>query len=221
MNARVDALGGLSPELAALLAHDLKNELGALEATLELLAAELPHERVRSSHRQCHALRQRFVMFLTLYGAQGRLAACSEDDSPGHLLLALQTRHLSPGLGQRVQVLLDPLSNPPPFAFFDARLVGLALEAALHNALRFARSQVLLGARHDGPDGRQLVFWVADDGPGLGAAPQHDDPQTLTTGLGTELCRAVARAHRQGTRTGELKLFNRPEGGAMFELWLP
>ena len=222
----VEAPTGLPPELAALLAHDLKNELGALEATLELLASEVPAARARSGHQQCRALRQRFVMFLTLYGAQGHLAACCEDESPANLLLALHARHLvpddpvgepTPGQGP-VQVQLDPRSDPPPFAYFDPRLVSLALEAALHNAQRFAASQVLLGVRHEH---RHLVFWVADDGPGLGAAATNIGANPLNTGLGTELCRAVARAHRHGTRAGEVKLFNRPEGGAQFELWLP
>ncbi|EHR71731.1 histidine kinase [Burkholderiales bacterium JOSHI_001] len=213
-----EAPTGLPPELAALLAHDLKNELGALEATLELLASEVPAARARSGHQQCRALRQRFVMFLTLYGAQGHLAACCEDESPANLLLALHARHLQPDDAQAVPVQLDPRSDPPPFAYFDPRLVSLALEAALHNAQRFAATQVLLGVRHEQ---RHLVFWVADDGPGLGAAAAHQGAKPLNTGLGTELCRAVARAHRHGLRAGEVKLFNRPEGGAQFELWLP
>lgn len=212
------AATSLSPELAALLAHDLKNELGALEATLELLASETPTARVRSGHQQCRALRQRFVMFLTLYGAQGHLAACCEDESPANLLLALHARHLQPDDAAGVQVQLDPQCDPPPFAYFDPRLVSLALEAALHNALRFAATQVLLGVRHEQ---RCLVFWVADDGPGLGGAQASQAAEALNTGLGTELCRAVAQAHRHGGRVGEVKLFNRPEGGAQFELWLP
>jgi signal transduction histidine kinase len=60
-----------------------------------------------------------------------------------------------------------------------------------------------------------LVFSVADDGPGLGA---EGEP---STGLGTALCRAIAQAHTNGARAGKLVLEDRPDGGALFELWLP
>jgi signal transduction histidine kinase len=99
-----------------------------------------------------------------------------------------------------------------PFWFFDDYLTRLALEAAVHNALRFARSEVTLSCCiRDG----FLVFSVADDGPGLGA---DGEP---STGLGTALCHAIAQAHVNGERSGKLVLRNRPEGGALFELWLP
>jgi len=56
---------------------------------------------------------------------------------------------------------------------------------------------------------------LADDGPGLGA---HAAP---STGLGTALCQAIAQAHTNGARAGKVVLVNRPDGGALFELWLP
>jgi signal transduction histidine kinase len=102
--------------------------------------------------------------------------------------------------------------SSPPFWFFDSYLVRLALEAAVQNATRFARSQIVLGARAD--DG-WLVLSVEDDGPGLGTEG------ALSTGLGTELCRSIAAAHVNGAKTGRLVLENRAQGGARFELWLP
>jgi len=80
------------------------------------------------------------------------------------------------------------------------------------NALRFARSEVVLACA---VRNRFLVFSVADDVPGLGADAEP------STGLGTALCQAIARAHTHGERTGKVVLRNRPEGGALFELWLP
>ena len=117
----------------------------------------------------------------------------------------------------------------------------------MHNDLRFTRGHIWLHAQaHDGG----VLFRIDDDGPGPKATrtptplprvrPQTpssaswllpDEPDTQpqflhddshqATGLGTALCSAVAQAHRLGERRGWVRLDERPEGGARFELWLP
>jgi K+-sensing histidine kinase KdpD len=111
-----------------------------------------------------------------------------------------------------VKIELDAAAAPA-IGFFDENLVGMALEAALQNAGRFARSRIELGCRGEGGE---LVFSVRDDGPGLGT--EEEKP---STGLGMELCGAIAQAHARGEKRGTASLFNRPEGGAAFELRLP
>lgn len=197
----------MAPELVALVVHDLKNALGSLEASLGTLAAEPRPDLAQRAHRHCRELRQRFVMFLMLYGNQGTMHAWRTDESPQDFLQALQARNASPAGAAALRLAPWP-QDLPAFWFFDPRLVGLALDAALHNAGRFARREIVLGARRDG---ERLVFWIADDGPGLGTA----DASEHRTGLGTTLCRAVAEVH-----DGALGLVNRPEGGALFELAL-
>ena len=98
----------------------------------------------------------------------------------------------------------------------EARIEGgpVALEAALQNASRFARSQIALGCRKH-PEGG-VIFTVRDDGPGIGT--QEKKP---STGLGVDLCNAIATAHNKETRHGEARLSNHPDGGALFELCLP
>ena len=66
-------------------------------------------------------------------------------------------------------------------------------------------------------DNDYLVFVIDDEGPG----PQGSDAGPNSTGLGTELCRTVARAHKSGTRQGRIELRHRPQGGTRFELWIP
>lgn len=203
----------MNPALTALVVHDLKNALGHLEAGLAQLELDPSKDQARRAHQQCRELRQRFVMFLTLYGAHGQeMQAWRTDESPMDFLQGLARRVLAPE--GAVPLAVADCPQAPPVWFFDPRLVGLALEAALHNAWRFARSHITLGARRDG---EHLVLWIEDDGPGLGA---EDPGAAHSTGLGTELCRAVARAHGQGALAGEVKLFNAPQGGARFELWL-
>lgn len=206
----------MEAESFALIAHDLKNALGSLEGELEALIDDPSPAMAHSAYVRCTELRRQFVQFLTVYGAGEGLRAHCEDESPRELLESLhrtgQIRRLS--LPNAPRVSMSVADNAPPFWYFDQRLVHMALEAAFHNASRFAKEQVSMGLRQE--DG-YLVFSIDDDGPGLGAV----DPSESSTGLGTDLCRAVAQAHRSGDREGRITLNSRAEGGARFELWLP
>lgn len=200
----------------ALIAHDLKNALGSLEGELEALIDDPSPAMAHSAYMRCTELRRQFVQFLTVYGAADGMHTHCEDESPKDLLEQLyragQIRRLS--LPNSPRVAMQVAENAPPYWYFDQRLVHMALDAALHNASRFAREEVTLSLHQE--DGF-LVFTIDDDGPGLGAT----DPSSASTGLGTDLCKAVAQAHRSGDRQGRIALRNRPEGGARFELWLP
>jgi signal transduction histidine kinase len=199
------------PRLAALVVHDLKNELGALEARLQALAERLDDPGATQARDDCRALRERFVQYLLVYGGVQSLRAHPSDEDPAELLDSLAQATASRHPRVRAQV-LSP-QDAPPFAFYDVRLVRLALEAALHNAARFARGWIGLQAFRRG---RALVFRIDDDGPGPGAA---DPDAAHATGLGTALCEAVARAH--GAEGAQVRLLPRPGGGARFELSLP
>jgi signal transduction histidine kinase len=210
----------MNPQLAALAVHDLKNALGALEGELRALEADPTTDRARAARRHCTQLLQRFVAFLTLYRASDELRAQVADESPTDFLEGI-VRHAEHEPGATAVLTRGDCAGAPPFWYLDHRLVRLAIDAALHNALRFARSAVVLDAAE--VDGH-LVISVEDDGPGLGGeggALDADDGADWSTGLGTELCRAVARAHRNNGREGRVTLTNRPQGGARFELWLP
>lgn len=199
-----------------LIAHDLKNALGSLEGELEALIDEPDPVLAHTAYIHCTELRRQFVQFLAVYGSSDGLAAHSEDESPIELLQSLtrmaQIKAMTLPSNPRVRLLQD--QPVPAFWYLDRRLVSMAMEAALHNASRFARKEVTLRARQ-GDD--YLVLVVEDDGPGLGAV----DPNDHSTGLGTMLCEAVAKAHRCGERIGRASMDNRPEGGVRFELWLP
>lgn len=211
----------MSPALAALAVHDLKNALGSLEARLEALEQAPDAASAREARRLCQQLRREAMAFLTLYKGEA-LVAVVEDESPSTLLQALASDARRRGgaaqgpMDATVDIALD-VQAAPPFWFLDARLVKLALDAALDNALRHARSRVTLAAvEQDG----WLLLSVEDDGPGLqgGASSAAGAWQT---GLGTALCRAVAEAHRSGPRRGDLTLADRDAGGARFVLRLP
>lgn len=201
--------------LVATVIHDLKNELGMLTGSLSTMVEHAAGTAVEADARNSYAiaakLSQNLVSFLTLYRAENRgLNVRPTDHNPEDFIRDLAAEFVLPADAPRVRVEMgEPVAS---FWFYDAYLVQMAIEAAVQNAVRFARSTIILSARMS--EGF-LVFLVEDDGSGLGAkcAP--------STGLGTVLCSAIAQAHRNGSRTGKVVLKNRPEGGAAFEIWLP
>ncbi len=204
----------------ALIAHDLKNALGGLEGELAELIDDPTPVMAQRAHLHCAELRRQFIQFLTLYGARtDGLHPLCEDESPAQVLQALQRvwavkLHMQ---GCPIQICLPPngMDTAPAFWYFDHRLVRLALDAAIHNAVRFARSEVNLGVTLlDG----SLVWTVHDDGPGLDA----DDPgQANATGLGTALAEAVASAHTHCGRSGHIHLGHSAGQGTTFTMVLP
>jgi signal transduction histidine kinase len=146
-----------------------------------------------------------------LYRAQSNgLVAATRDHSPDDFLNEMVAGLVLPQSAPTIE--LELAQNSPPFWFFDAYPVRLARETAVQNAIRFARSHVVVRARAE--EG-WLVLSVEDDGPGLGTGGPP------STGLGTELCRSIAAAHVNAGKTGKVVLENRAQGGARFEPWRP
>jgi signal transduction histidine kinase len=202
----------MDPKLAAIIIHDIKNSLGNLEGELRRLTDDVP--RAQQAHVTCLALQEKLIAFLTLYKADSQgLRAQVEALSPLDFLQSLLREHQTSRNGHGVEIVVDQ-AEMPLIGFFDEHLVALALEAALQNASRFARTRIELGC-HKNPAGG-LIFTVHDDGPGVGT--QEKKP---STGLGMDLCNAIATAHNKENQHGEARLSNHPDGGALFELCLP
>ena len=201
----------MNAELAAIIVHDIKNALGVLEGQLRMLTQDSTDPRTGQAHTTCLSLQEKLIGFLTLYKASTQgLKAHIEPLSPRDFLRSLLRQQSTHQAGLKIHINEDDM---PVLAFFDEYLVSLALEAALQNATRFARTQIELSCcKHD----TGVFFAVRDDGPGIGA--QESKP---STGLGMYLCNAIAEAHIKGAQHGKARLSNHPTGGALFELILP
>jgi signal transduction histidine kinase len=102
--------------------------------------------------------------------------------------------------------------------FFDRELIGDCLVNALQNALRFARSHIVLRAAVEGD---YFVFRVEDDGPGYpDVIPGVGDGSPEHTGL--FLAAHLVALHRQHDRCGRVTFERSVEwGGAQFSIFLP
>lgn len=237
----------MDPGLSALVVHDLKNRLAVHEQRLSEFVAAHPElsTELQPLRVDAVALHRRLVAFLTLYRDDVHGLAVNEREEEPLAALVLAARSARTLVAPRHIVVEIDASNAPPEWFFDAYLVGMALDAALDNAVRYARTRIKLRAWREDD---WLVLAVEDDGPGLGADKRDElDDQTSDTalhdrvaaehrgriagrpsqtGLGTDLCRSVARLHTCDGRIGELRLVDRAAageagGGTRFELRLP
>lgn len=201
----------MDAQLASIIVHDLKNSLGLLESRLLHMTDGPDGAEARQAHNACVAMRERLIGFLTLYraGKQG-LTPHVEAVPVEDFLKALARRARTAYAHMRIVTVHE---NAPPIGFFDEHLVDLALDAALHNASKFARGTVVLCCTKVS-DG--LTFSVTDDGPGLSAGNA-----AATTGMGMALCAVIAAAHVIGERAGYVNLSNAVEGGARFDITLP
>lgn len=200
--------------LVAAVIHDVKNQLAELALRLERKGDALQEMGVALD-----ASRRLTELLLAYRQQSGQLRANIDAASPSDLLQELTAEYqvLFPGL----QINAD-IKAAPPFAFYDAALVRLALANAVHNACRFAKHSVTLRSYLDD---KFMIFEVEDDGAGfpdtlLGAAPTAPASASFRgTGLGLYLAGKIAGLHAMEGRCGSVTLENK--GGAHFRLKLP
>lgn len=212
--------------LAAASMHEVKNLLGQLTLSLEEIAqAQCPEteQEIASARFACSRVVDRLTEMMILYKLDGgHLQPSIAAHSPSDFLedLMLSAKNLTAG---RVELRVQRLDLAPEFWFFDRDLTESAMMNAVHNALLYARSWISLSAEQNGDD---LVLRVTDDGPGYPVELLQASLNTPRTseqgcGLGLYFANSVAQAHRNQDRCGKVALANKPQGGAVFSLYLP
>lgn len=202
------------PLLSSAVLHTVKNHLAELQLRL---AARSDSHAEQMIVAEC--ARQLRGLLLLQRDQQGQLQAVIDAQMPSALLLELQAHYAL--LFPVVQVEVDATYGPPQ-AFYDPFLVHLALDNAVHNACRHARSRVSLAVRSE--DGG-VVFEVCDDGSGFSAEQLTRDPSLPVspsasgTGLGLYLAARIAALHRLQARHGHVSLHC--DAGGVFRLHLP
>jgi signal transduction histidine kinase len=238
-NIRHDQLGDLANDINQL-AEDVKSMLDAKRALLLGISHELrtPLSRMRlilefidedenaaSMKAEITEMEKIVAALLEAERLSGRHARLNRTEvRVAHLLDELLDDFFS---RYRDRIETD-WPEEPVVANLDEARITLLLKNLLSNALRYT-------APEDGPirlsfwtEGDELVFRVADNGPGLsedqaahlGEPFYRSDPSRTRdsggTGLGLYLATLVAKAHR-----GTLQLVDQDLPGAAFELRLP
>lgn len=216
--ARSRALAAVG-EMAAKLAHEVKNPLAGIYAAVQVLARDLDRADPRRAifdeiGAEVRRVDQTVIDLLRFSRpVPPRLRPTALSALARDVLEPLRRAHPS------VELALDVSDDL--VVSVDERMIGQALENLVANALQAVEgrgTRVLVTARRE--DGG-VAIEVRDDGPGIPPARREEvfEPffttKTRGTGLGLPIARKNAEAHG-----GSLELDDAPEGGARFTLRL-
>lgn len=208
-------------ELLATGVHDAKNLIMLLMQEVDSLHGELPDARIAGIQDRLGRINDRLVQMLSLY----RMESGSYPLDIGY--------HGVDDFLEDCAIEIAPILDGKPVSFhgagtgdaslcwfFDRNLCAGIVVNALHNALAFARSEVVLAARLE--DG-MLVISVSDDGKGFENPPScvSMDLGQGRTGLGIHFSRLAAALHENQGRTGEVRIRSEAGKGTALELCLP
>jgi PAS domain S-box-containing protein len=208
-------------ESAALLAHEIKNPITAVNLALRAVAGELGEDhRVVLEDLVQRLQRLESTMRRTLSFARPLQLACKPCDA-GELARAAAL-HLAPEAAaakSRVDVESDPRGVP---LVADPGLLDEVLCNLIRNSLsaKGGAGRVLITVERDSEGGARIA--VDDDGPGVPPALAADVFKPFVTGrrdgngLGLALCRKIVMEHG-----GSIALAPARLGGARFEIRLP
>lgn len=198
--------------MLAVIGHDLRSPLTGLMRSADRAPGDFAREVTRTG-RELLLLIEDLVVWARLRagaGAPGLYPARAVVEPAVALHRALAEQG-GTELGLAVQ--------PDLRVKTDLVLAQTLVRNLLANALKFARSRVVLRVAQEGAGVR---FTVGNDGPALSAevaarfAAGHDEPLSATGGLGLRLCREICRAlgNRLEAGTGQ-------DGGTEFSFVLP
>lgn len=192
----------------AMLTHEFRNPLASIDRSANVIQAlhangPAPEQaRVANIRQQARRLSTLVDSFL-LVRDDGALPT-QPQPTRVQLRTWLESLHqaLGPDMAARIKLTLPPAHAE---VMLDPRLMQLALNNLLDNALRYSpdEAQVQLQARLNSPSGCEIV--VIDQGPGLDAATLaqlgqpyyrgHNAIGGQGTGLGYYFCRQLVEAH--------------------------
>ncbi len=213
-------------QLAASIAHEIRNPLGSIRGSVELLAAELRleghHQRllelILKESGRVNTIINDFLSFARLRPPHRRPVRVGEflED------VTLQVRQQVAFKGGGVQVEMR-IAEPRLEVALDAeQMTQLFLNLALNacEAMGYAGRLVLTAGRAPGQDGCE--FAVLDTGPGLSEEARDNlfTPFFTTkkegTGLGLPMVARIVHAHE-----GSVEVGTSPAGGAEFRVRIP
>ncbi|HEU4407365.1 MAG TPA: ATP-binding protein [Polyangiaceae bacterium] len=212
--------------LATLVAHDMKNPLAALRLNVDMVLREFDRPgRARDRLTQARLAADRLDRMIRLFLDVYRLE---------HAELAVQASPVDPrAVVDEVVRMQAPLvasyglaieaRGAPPRVATDAGLLSRVIENLVDNALRHARSSVVVELAREGA---RLRIDVVDDGPGVPDeakakvfdkfASMSVDLRGYNQGLGLTFC--TLAVDKLG---GTIEVLDAPAGGAIFRVLLP
>lgn len=207
-------------EMAAVVAHEVKNPIAGIRGALQVISSRMPPEQrdhavlgdIITRLDGLNAVVQDLLVF-----ARPRNLSLEPVDLPALVRNTVDLLRRDPTFG-KIDVEIEGTSAP---ALADAAQLQLVFQNVLMNAAQAMNGQGRVTVTIDGSGGRCRVA-IADAGPGMTAeVRQHAFEPFFTTksrgtGLGLPLAKRIVEAHG-----GEIEIDSPAEGGTAVILRLP
>lgn len=213
--------------------HDMKNSLGMLSESLNLILQKVDPEKLDSDSQNYYGVVQyessrvnnSLMQLLALYKLENdqlpfnpnyfNLFDFIEEQKIKHLPL-LEAK------GINCEIIVDESLE----GFFDEDLLATVLENIIGNAIRYTRSTISIHCNQTS----STTIAIIDDGPGyppamiemVGEYMQGINHSTGSTGLGLFFAHEIAQLHNHKGKIGSISLSNIDQsGGGKFEITIP
>lgn len=212
--------------------HDMKNSLGMLLNSLEVVVEESieKQDEMQKKHfsilqYEASRINSELIQLLTIYRLQNKNLPLNIDENYIYETFEDQlARNDMLFKTKNIDVVID--CDPELAWFYDNELMGNVIHNVLINAARYAKQKIILSASIVD---EQLHVTIEDDGSGfpafmLEAEPLGEDVKrsSNSTQLGLFFAAKIASFHRQAERQGYIKLSNGGElNGGVFNIYLP
>lgn len=196
--------------------HELLNVLDGLQKTIEA-GTQASLGDVKIAKQQALLVNDELIRLLAVYQINevNKVLVMQEVDGLGFLQDQVMRHQISAQIHSLELILAADIEEFE--GYFNPLLVEAALAVAINNAVRYAKTKILLNATVD-EQGLQLQ--VHDDGQGWGS-----DDQTVprkNTGLGLQFAQLIAQQHKNGKQVGKLRRTqSKLLGGAELVICLP
>jgi two-component system sensor histidine kinase/response regulator len=230
---RLKQLAEDKDELLGILAHDLKNHLGGMQMSSQLLhkriqgladarASQLSENILRTGGQLLDFVKEFLANAAADHGIALKLATLSFSDAAAHAV-----QQFAEAARRKQLVLETSLPSEDSAVIADASALGQVLDNLLSNALKFSPpgGRILVSIH---PGGEQMECRIQDQGPGftaedrarmfrrytrLSARPTDNEP---SSGLGLSIIMKLVQA-----MNGEVVCESQPGQGATFCVRLP
>ncbi|HET7694799.1 MAG TPA: HAMP domain-containing sensor histidine kinase [Vicinamibacterales bacterium] len=223
-------------QLLADVSHELMTPLAAIRGYVETLGmpeltidAATRARYLDIAHQETHKLEAIIGELLDLARLEGGGGTLDREPVLAADLFRRVTDRHRPALLERTITLTTSVAEGTPLIYGDADRLEQALQNVAANALRHTPDGGTIALKAE-PAGDRVRITIADSGPGI--PPEHvphifdrfykaDTSRAGTrvpsgSGLGLSIVRAIVHRH-----DGDVRAFNAPEGGAVFEFLLP
>lgn len=204
--------------------HESKNVVGNLMYQLQTLKSEFdgPIEQVEKINNIEEGLKQlndEWVEYLYLFKLASDGYDIQTDNWQVSEFLDDQVFVLSQSATAK-HLILKYECDESLLANFDERLMTSVISTGVYNALRFAKTKIILRAEmHED----YLVFMIEDDGPGISdSADEEQNFLESNTGLGLYFTELSAQAHTHNDKQGYVeKSISKDLNGACLKIYIP